>query len=116
MKAGGAGERGDEAPEKKQKVEVVPPPRPRERDVPRAAKVRDPGPDIVMALVNINDSVAALARAVTELNDHLWVIAEYVDRLEWGVESDESDEGSEEWDSGNEQVVRESDQNIVNRK
>jgi len=55
-----------------------------------------------MALVNINNSMAALARAVTESNEHLWVIAEYVDRLEWGRELDESDEGSEEWDLGDE--------------
>jgi len=60
--------------------------------------------------------MAALARAVTESNDHLWVITKYVDRLEWGVESDESDEGSEEWDSGDKQVVRESDKNIVNKE
>jgi len=51
-----------------------------------------------------------------ESNEHLWVIAEYVDQLAWGGESDESDEGSEEWDSGDEQVVCESDQNIVNRE
>jgi len=54
VKAGGTGERGDEAPKKKQRVEVVVPPRPKERDAPRAAKERDPGPDIVTALVNIN--------------------------------------------------------------
>ena len=95
---------------------MVIPSRPRERDAPQAAKERDPEPDIVTALVNINNSMAALARAVMESNEHLWVIADYVDRLEWGGESDESDEGSEEWDSGNEQVVRESDQNIVNRE
>jgi len=69
VKAGGAGERGDEAPKKKQRVEVVVPPRPKERDAPRAAKERNPGPDIVTALVNINNSVAALARAVMESND-----------------------------------------------
>jgi len=56
VEAGGGGERGDKAPKKKQKVEVVPPPRPRERDVPRAAKERDPGPDIITALVSINKS------------------------------------------------------------
>jgi len=54
-----------------------------------------------------------------ESNDYLWVISEYVDRLEWDGVTDESDEGSEqseEWDSGDEQVVRELDRNIVNRK
>ena len=60
--------------------------------------------------------VVALARAITESNEHLWAIAEYVDWLAWSGESDESDEGSEEWDSGDKQVVRESDQNIVNRE
>jgi len=118
-KAGGAGERGDEAPKKKQRVEVVVPPRPKERDAPRAAKERNSGPDIVTALVNINNSVAALARAVMESNDYLWVISEYVDRLEWdGVpyELDEGSEEPEEWDSGDEQVVRESDRNIVKRR
>ena len=119
VKAGGAGERGDEAPKKKQRVEVVVPPRPKERDAPRAAKERNPGPDIVTALVSINNSVAALARAVIESNDYLWVISRYVDQLEWDGVPDESDEGSEEpeeWDSGDEQVVRESDRNIVKRK
>jgi len=53
---------------------------------------------------------------VTESNEHLWVIAEYLDQLAWGRESDESDEGSEELDLGDEQVVCESDQNIVNRE
>jgi len=119
VKAGDADERGDEAPKKKQRVEVVVPPRPKERDAPRAAKERNPGPDIVTALVNINNSVAALARAVMESNDYLWVISEYVDRLEWDGVPDESDEGSEEpeeWDSGDEQVVRESDRTIVKRR
>jgi len=114
-KAGAAGE-GAAAPMKKQRVEVVVPPRPKERDAPWAAKERDPGPDIVTALVNINNSMVALARAVTESNDHLWVIAEYVDWLKWGVELDESDKGSEEWDSGDKQVVCESDKNIVNKE
>jgi len=78
-----------------------------------------PGPDIVTALVNINNSVAALARAVMESNDYLWVISEYMDRLEWdGVpyESDEGSEEPEEWDSGDEQVVHKSDRNIVKRR
>jgi len=39
-----------------------------------------------------------------------------VDRLAWGGESDESDEGSEEWDSGDEEVVCEADKNIVNKE
>jgi len=80
------------------------------------AKERDPELDIVMALVNINNSVVALARAITKSNEHLWAIAEYVDWLAWSGESDESDEGSEEWDSGDKQVGHESDQNIVNRE
>jgi len=100
--ASGSGEKaGAAAPKKRPRVEVVAPSRPRERDAPRAAE-RDPEPDIVTALVNINNSMVALARAVTESNEHLWVIAEYVDWLEWGRESDESDEGSEEWDLGDE--------------
>ena len=45
---------------------MVVPPRLRERDALRAAKERDPEPDIVTALVNINNSVAALVRAVTD--------------------------------------------------
>ena len=112
-KAGGESERGNEAPKKKQKVKVVPPPRPREKDALQAVKERDPEPDIVTALVSINNSVAALARAVTESNQHLWAIAEYVDQLAWGGESDESDKGSKEWDSGDEEVVRRADKNIV---
>jgi len=113
VKAGGTGERGDKAPKKKQRVEVVAPPRPKEKDAPQAAKERDPGPDIVTALVNINNSVAALVRAVTESNDYLWVISEYMDRLAWGGVEDESDEGSEEWDSGGEEVVCGADKNIA---
>jgi len=67
-----------------------------------------------MALVAINNSVAALARAVMESNDYLWVISEYVDRLEWeGVPEESSDEESEEWDLGDKEVVRRADKNIV---
>jgi len=47
-----------------------------------------------------------------ESNNYLWVISEYVDQLEWDGVLDESDKGSKEskeWDSGDEQVVRESD-------
>jgi len=85
VKAGGAGERGDEAPKKKQRVEVVVPPRLKERDAPRAAKERNSGPDIVMAVVSINNSVAALARAVMESNDYLWVMLRTVtDRVRDG--------------------------------
>jgi len=104
------------APKKKQRVDIAVPPRLTERDALRGAKERDPEPDIVMALVNINDSVAALARAVTKSNEHLWAIAKYVDRLAWSGELDELDEGSEKWDSGDEQVVCESDKNIVNKE
>jgi len=113
-KMSGVGERGDEAPKKKQKVKVVIPPRPREKGAPRAVQDRDSGPDIVTALVAINNSMAALARAVMELNDYLWVISEYVDRLEWDrMPEDSLDEESEEWDSGDEEVVRRADKNIV---
>ena len=116
-KTGGASKRGDEAPKEKQRVEVVIPPRPREKGAPRAAQDRDSGPDIVTALVAINNSVAALPRAVDELNDYLWVISEYVERLEWDrMPEDSSDEESEEWDSGDEEVVHRADKNIVKRK
>jgi len=116
-KAGGAGERGDEAPKKKQRVEVVIPPRLREKGAPWAAQDRDSGPDIVTALVAINNSVAALARAVDELNNYLWVISEYMERLEWDrMPEDSSDEESEEWDSGDEEVVCRADKNIVKKK
>ena len=106
-KAGATGEGGAVAPKKKQRVEVVIPPRPKERD---------PEPDIVMALVNINNSVVALARAITESNKYLWTMAKYVDQLAWSGESDELDEGSEKWDSGDKQVVRESDKNVIIRE
>ena len=116
-KAGGASERGDEAPKKKQRVEVVIPPRPREKGAPRAAQDRDSGPDIVTALVAINNSVASLARAVDESNDYLWVISEYVERLEWDrMPEISSDEESEWWHSGDQEVVRELDRNIVPRR
>jgi len=81
------------------------------------AQDRDSGPDIVTALVAINNSVAALARAVDESNDYLWVISEYVERLEWDrMPEDSSDKESEEWDSGDKEVVRELDRNIVKRR
>jgi len=113
-KTSGAGERGDEAPKKKQRVEVVIPPRPREKGAPRAAHDRNSGPDIVTALVAINNSVAALARAVMESNDYLWVISEYVERLEWDrMLENSSDEESEEWDLGDEDMVRRADKNTV---
>ena len=64
----------------------------------QVAKERDPGLDIVMALVNINNSVAALARAILESNDYLWTITKYVDQLAWSGKLDELDEKSEEWD------------------
>jgi len=57
--------------------------------------------------------MVALARAVMESNDYLWVISEYVDQLEWEGVPEESDEESEEWDSGDEEVVRRADKNIV---
>jgi len=112
-KAGGSGEGGVKAPKKKQKVEVVLPPRLKEKGALWAVQEWDSGLDIVTALVAINNSVAALARAVTELNDYLWVISEYVDWLAWGRVEEELDEESEEWDSGNEVVVRRADKNIV---
>jgi len=66
-------------------------------------------PDTLMALVNINNSVAALMRAVTVSNGHLWTIAEYVEWLAWGEEF-------VEWDSGDEQAVRKLDKNVINRE
>jgi len=74
---------------------------------------QDSGLDIVTALVAINNSVAALARAVTESNDYLWVISEYVNQLAWGRVEEELDEESEEWDLGDEEVVHGADKNIV---
>jgi len=86
-KVGSSGEGGVEAPKKKQKVEVVVPSRLKEKGAPQAAQEWDSGLDIVTALVAINNSVAALVRAIMESNDYLWVISEYVDQLAWGGES-----------------------------
>jgi len=63
MRGGGAVEGGDEAPKKKQRVEVVIPSRPK-KDAPRAAQKEGPEPDYLLALANINNSVVSLARAV----------------------------------------------------
>jgi len=52
----------------------------KKKDVLWAVKERDPEPDIVTALVNINNSVVALARAVTKSNGHLWMIIKYIHR------------------------------------
>jgi len=57
---------------------VVIPPRPK-KDAPRAAQKEEPEPDYLLALVNINNSVASLARAVTASNIHLTTIARYVE-------------------------------------
>ena len=97
-----------------QEAEVLPARVVEEKAVQWAAKEEDPEPDIVTALVNINHSMAALVRAVMESNDYLWTITEYVEWLVWGKESDESDEESVEWDSGDDQVVRESSRNVIN--
>ena len=80
--------------------------------MPQAAWDVEPELDIVMALVNINNSVAALARAVTASNIHLATIARYVEVLA-GMGSDDSDEESEEWGSGDKDVVRRVDKNTV---
>jgi len=77
-RAGGAVKEGDEAPKKKkQRVEVVIPPRPK-KDAPRAVQKEELEPDYLLALVNINNSVASLARAITASNIHLTTIARYV--------------------------------------
>ena len=102
-KADGAGEGGDEAPKKKQRVEVVIPPR-LKKDAPWA--VQKEGPDYLLALVNINNSVASLARAVTALNIHLATIARYVEVMAGvGSDLDESDDESEELLLGDEEVA-----------
>ena len=80
---------------------MVVPPQPRKD----AARDAEPEPDMVMALVNINNSVASLARAVTASNIHLATIARYVEVLA-GEGSDDSDEESGELESGDEDVVR----------
>jgi len=105
-KAGAAVGGGDEAPRKKQRVEVVIPPRPR-KDAPRAAQEEEPEPDYLLALVNINNSVASLARAVTASNIHLATIVRYVEVIAGvGSDSDESDDSSGELSSGDEEVGR----------
>jgi len=85
------------------------PPQPRKD----AARDAEPEPDMVMALVNINNSVASLARAVTVSNIHLATIARYVEVLA-GKGSDDSDEESGELESGDEDVVRGLDMVNVN--
>jgi len=67
-RAGGAVEGGDEATKKKQRAEVVIPPQ-LNKDAPRVAQKEEQEPDYLLALVNINNSVASLARAVTASND-----------------------------------------------
>jgi hypothetical protein len=91
------GEGGARAPKKKQRVEVVVPPRPR-KAAPQAARHVEPELDIVLALVNINNSVAALARAVTTSNLHLATIARYVEVLA-GEGLEDSDGESVRWQS-----------------
>jgi len=54
--------------------------------VPQAAKERNPRPDIVVALVNIRNSMVFLARAITELNDYLTSLTDYIEQLEWSKE------------------------------
>jgi len=91
-------EGGDEAPKKKQRVEVVIPPQPK-KDAPRAAQKEEPEPDYLLALININNSVA--------LNIHLATIARYVEVIAGvGSDSDESDNESEELSLGDEEVSR----------
>ena len=63
-------------------------------------------PDILLALVNINNSVASLARAIMALNIHLATIVRYMEVLAGqGSDLDNSDDKSEEWVSGDEEVV-----------
>ena len=91
---------------------MVVPPR-LKKDVARAARDVEPEPDIVMALVNINNSVASLARAVTASNVHLTTTARYVEVLA-GEGSDDLDEESRELESGDEDVVHGLDKVNVN--
>jgi len=49
-----------------------------------------------------------------ELNNYLFSLADYIDQLEWSKESDESNEESKEWESGDEQVVHNLDKTIYN--
>ena len=105
-RAGGAVEGGDEAPKKKQRVEVVIPPRPK-KDALWAVQKEEPEPDYLLALVNINNSVASLARAVTASNIHPATIARYVEVMAGvGSDSDKSGDESEELLSGDEEVSR----------
>jgi len=102
VKAGGVVKGGDKAPKKKQRVEVVIPPQ-LKKDAPPAAQKEEPEPDYLLALVNINNSVASLV----SLNIHLATIARYVEVLVgMGSDSDKSDDESEELLSGDEEVAR----------
>jgi len=102
-KAGGLGKGSTEAPRKKQRVEVVIPPQPK-KDALQAAQKEEPEPDILLALVNINNSVASLVRAVMVSNIHLATIARYVEVLA-GVGSDSDDSDDDEVVHGLEKVM-----------
>ena len=105
-KAGGMVEGGNEAPKKKQRVEVVIPPQPK-KDAPWAAQKEEPEPDYLLALVNIDNSMASLARAITDSNIHLATIARYMEVLAGvGSDSDSSSDLSQELLSGDEEVAR----------
>jgi len=67
------------------------PPWPKEKEVPWAGKERDSGPDIVLALVDIGNSVM-------ESNNYLASLADYIEQLEWSEEEDESDKEPKEWE------------------
>jgi len=72
-----------------------------------AAQKEESEPDYLLALVNINNSVASLARAVTASNIHLATIARYMEVIAGvGSDSDESDDKSEELSLGDEEVSR----------
>ena len=63
----------------------------------------EPEPDILLALVNINNSVVSLARAITVSNIHL---TRYVEVLVgMGSDSDDLDNKSEEWALGDKEVA-----------
>jgi len=98
----------------KEKVKAVIPPQ-LKKDAPRAARKEEPEPDYLLALVNINNSVASLARAVTASNIHPATIARYVEVMAGvGSDSDESGNESKELLSGDEEVSRGLKKVVVN--
>ena len=63
--------------------------------MPWAAQKKEPEPDYLLALVNINNSVASLARAVTASNIHLATIVRYVEVMVIMMHPDSSWAGSQ---------------------